>query len=343
MTETATMWQGEWGELHGLVGASPQMRKIFQLIENISHSSSNVLIQGESGTGKELVARAVHQKSPRANGPFVVINCSALAENLLESELFGHVKGSFTGAIRDKRGLFQAAADGTIFLDEIGEVSSPVQVKLLRVLQSGEVRPVGSLQDEHVDVRVIAATNRDLHEAMRQNRFREDLFYRLNVIGVVLPPLRDRKEDIPGLAYHFLKQYAERTGKAVTSIAVDAMQSLTDYRWVGNVRELENVIERAVVLATGETLVARDLPPRILREVFYEGEGQEGVYDLLKLPYREAKEKVLLQFNQQYIGGLLKRSEGNISVASQLAGMDRNNFKKIIKKFDINAATYKKS
>jgi len=337
------VWGEEQDSYHGLIGRSLAIRKVFQLIDNISHSTSNVLILGESGTGKELVARAIWESSPRAKQKFVVVNCAAIVETLLESELFGHMKGSFTGAIRDKKGLFQEADGGTIFLDEIGDLPPPMQVKILRALQNGEVRPIGASREVHVDVRVIAATNRDLYQSMRENKFREDLFYRLNVIGIRLPALRERREDISLLAYHFMKKYAQQNNKTVQGIAVDAMQSLRDYRWVGNVRELENVIERAVVLATGENIVARELPPGILREVFYQGEKQEGGSELVNLPYREAKEEVMLQFNRKYIGALLQQSQGNISLASQRAGMDRNNFKKIIKKFGIDAKTYKKS
>jgi two-component system response regulator HydG len=331
------IYQGE--EFSDIVGKSEKMKQIYKLINNISHSSSNVLIQGESGTGKELVARAIYQNSPRAEKPFVVINCSALAENLLESELFGHVKGAFTGAIQNKKGLFAEANGGTILLDEIGEVPLSMQVKLLRVLQGGEVRPLGADQVHYVDVRVIAATNKDLQKTMRQGLFREDLYYRLNVIGIRLPPLRDRSEDIPLLAQHFLKKYSERAHKEAHSISIDAMQSLQDYRWVGNVRELENVIERAVVLSNSDAITARDLPPKLLSHVFYEKEPGDS---WLNMGYKQAKEKALTDFNHKYITGLLQMSRGNISLASQRAGMDRNNFKKIVKKYKINAKTFKK-
>jgi transcriptional regulator with PAS, ATPase and Fis domain len=322
-----------------IVGKSEQMKQIYKLINSISHSSSNVLIQGESGTGKELVAHAICKNSPRADKPFIVINCSAMAENLLESELFGHVKGAFTGAIQNKRGLFAEADGGTIFLDEIGEIPLAMQVKLLRVLQDGEVHPLGSDQVHYVDVRVIAATNRDLHKAMSRGLFRKDLYYRLNVIGISLPPLRDRSEDIIPLAQHFLKKYSDKTGKRINSISVDAMQSLHDYRWVGNVRELENVIERAVVLSNSEIVTARDLPSKLLSKVFYEKESDDG---WVNLSYKQAKERAMKDFNNKYISGLLQMTQGNISLASQRAEMDRNNFKKIIKRYEINAKTFKK-
>ncbi|MDO8644194.1 MAG: sigma-54 dependent transcriptional regulator, partial [bacterium] len=229
---------------HGIVGHCGRIQEIFSLVENIASSESNVLILGESGTGKELVARAVHTTSPRKEKPFVVINCSAIPETLLESTLFGHKKGAFTGAVSDKRGLFEEANGGTVFLDEVGDISLSMQVKLLRVLQDGEFRPVGGEEIKHVNVRIISATNKNLLEAVRRGSFREDLFYRLNVIGFQLPPLRDRREDIPLLAYHFLSEQTQKTGSAISKISVDALQALTEASWKGNIRELENVIER---------------------------------------------------------------------------------------------------
>lgn len=325
-----------------LVGKSSKIRAIFQLIQNISHSASNVLIAGESGTGKELVARAIHLNSPRAEKPFVVINCAVLSEGLLESELFGHVKGAFTGAHQDKEGLFAAADGGTIFLDEIAAIPAAIQVKLLRVLQNGEVRPVGASSMRHVDVRIISATNVDLQQQMRRGKFREDLYYRLHVINVILPPLRERREDISLLAYHFLKKYARANGKEVDSITIDAMQALQDYPWIGNVRELEHVIERAVVLCPERTITARQLPPHILGATFYESEGREEEDEWLDLPYQMAKEKALILFNQRYIGGLLRQTGGNISLAAGRARVDRNNFRKILRRYDIDAKTFKK-
>jgi two-component system, NtrC family, response regulator HydG len=324
-----------------LIGKSPKMREVYQLITRAAPSNSSVLILGESGTGKELVAKAIHVKSRRSDKPFVVINCAALPETLLESELFGYQKGSFTGAYADKRGLFEEANGGTIFLDEIGEVSPAVQVKLLRVLQNGEIRRIGAASNFRVDCRVLAATNKDLYQQVKTKAFREDLFYRLNVITLTLPPLRDRKEDISLLAYHFLKKFAEKTGKKVARITMDTQQTLEEYRWPGNVRELENVIERAVVLTEGDAVTARELPPKLLGEFFYLPETRSET-DFIHLPYRSAKQKALNLFNRAYISNLLRQTSGNVSLASERAGMDRSNFKKIIKKCEVNIREFKK-
>jgi len=311
------------------------MQEVYSLIKDISSSTSNVLILGESGTGKELTARAIHKTSPRKEKPFVVINCSAMPEALLESELFGHKKGAFTGAVSDKQGLFEEADGGTVFLDEVGEISLAMQVKLLRVLQDGEFRLVGGEETRHVNFRIISATNKNLLECVREGKFREDLFYRLNVIGIKLPPLRERREDIPLLAYHFLSLQTKKPGSSVSKISVDALEALQSASWAGNVRELENVVERAVVLAQGETIMARDLPPHILGQAFYMGE-EPSERDLSHLSYQEAKDQALHHFNRNYLSALLQQTQGNISVAARRAGVDRSNFKKIIKKAGIN-------
>lgn len=325
----------EEGEFESIIGKSPPMQAVYEMIRHVSSSQSNVLIQGESGTGKELVARTIHRSGPRRSKPFVVINCSAMPETLLESELFGHTKGSFTGAIANKEGLFKIANGGTVFLDEIGEIPLAVQVKLLRVLQEGEIRPLGDTESRYVNVRVIAATNKDLQELTSQGKFREDLYYRLNVIGITLPPMRDRPEDIPLLAYHFLKKISKKMKKEVDKISVDVLQALQNYSWLGNVREIENVIERAVVLATGETIVAKNLPPKILSTSFYALPDSDG--DLSELAYKAAKKRALNIFNRSYIINLLEKTGGNITAASEKAGMDRSNFKKIIRKYRIEA------
>jgi two-component system, NtrC family, response regulator HydG len=248
--------------LTGIVARSPEMQRVLALVARVAPSDATVLIQGESGTGKELIAKAIHQASPRAPHAFVAVNCAALPEPLLESEIFGHVKGAFTGAVAAKRGLLEEAQGGTFFLDEIGEMPPSVQVKLLRALQEREIRRVGATQPIVLNVRIVAATNRDLAQAIRDGRFREDLYYRLNVVPVVLPPLRERREDIPLLAEHFLSRASERHGRALR-LAPAATARLLSYAWPGNVRELENAIERASILANGELVGPEDLPPHI--------------------------------------------------------------------------------
>ncbi|HZM14912.1 MAG TPA: sigma-54 dependent transcriptional regulator [Candidatus Krumholzibacteria bacterium] len=243
-----------------IIGKGPAMQRVFQLVEKVAITDSTILIHGESGTGKELIARAIHFRSTRASGPFVSINCGALPESLLESELFGHVKGSFTGAIKDKEGLFKVATAGTFLLDEIGETTPAIQVKLLRVLQEKEIIPVGGTSPIKIDVRVIAATNRELDEEVEHGRFRADLYYRLNVIPVKLPSLRERREDIPLLVYHFLRKSRPNYADVTQAISKEALQFLVDYDWPGNVRELENIIERSVILQAGEVLQVDDLP-----------------------------------------------------------------------------------
>lgn len=325
----------------GMVGKNREMQEIFDMIDNIAQTTSTILVMGESGTGKELVARAIHRRSKRKEKAFVAINCAAISENLLESELFGHKKGSFTGAIQDKKGLFEEADKGSIFLDEISEVSQAVQVKLLRVLQEGEIRPVGGNQSKIVDVRVIAATNRKLLTMVEEGRFREDLYYRLNVISIELPPLRDRVEDIPLLAYHFLQKYSDKLGKKIDKISIDALQAIQSYTWSGNVRELENVMERAAVMATTDTITSRDLPSRILGEAFYLPDG-EDLNDLSKLNYKDAKDRALWAFNRTYLTNLLRQTKGNLTIAAEKSGMDRSNFKKIVKKYEVEMSEFRK-
>ncbi|GIV15045.1 MAG: acetoacetate metabolism regulatory protein AtoC [Armatimonadota bacterium] len=252
-------------DLRGIVGNSEAMQKVYDMIQKVAASNATVLIRGESGTGKELVAKAIHHNSSRAKGPFIAVSCAALPETLLESELFGHEKNAFTGATAQKPGRFELAHKGTLFLDEIAEVTPAIQVKLLRVLQEHEFERLGGTKTIKVDVRLIAATNKDLEEMVRKNAFREDLYYRLHVIEIYLPPLRERKEDIPLLVEHFLKRYSGENGKRIKSVAPEAMDILMKYRWPGNVRELENTIERAVVLAESnvDVLTTDLLPPSI--------------------------------------------------------------------------------
>ena len=328
-------------QFEDLIGQSVQMREIFKTVETVSHSSATVLIQGESGTGKELVARAIHYRSPRKDNPFVAVNCSALTETLLESELFGHLKGAFTGATAHKKGLFEAADGGTIFLDEIGDVPPATQVRLLRVLQEGEVKRVGASETTHVDVRVIAASNVDLAKAREQGKFREDLFYRLNVISVHLPPLRDRPEDIPLLAQHFLKVFSEKMGKRVNGISPAAMEAITCHRWVGNVRELENVIERAMVLTSGPVVDVNDLPPGFRDAP--KGGGEVEVFSLAHLPYAQAKLLAMRAFERRYLTALLEKSGNNVSSAARAAGVDRSNFRRLLKQYEVTTRSRSKA
>ena len=261
------------GAFGGMIGASPEMRKIYQVVEQAAPTTASVLITGESGTGKELVAQTVHALSPRGQMPYVPINCAAIPETLLESEIFGHEKGAFTGAMERRQGVFELADRGTIFLDEIAEMTPPTQVKLLRVLQERRFRRLGGRVETPVDVRVIAATNQDPMQAVRDGKLREDLYYRLNVFAIALPPLRDRKEDLPLLTQAFIAEFADRNGKAVKAISGDAMRKLEQYHWPGNVRELRNVIERATILAEGEFVEVKHLPPLGVMPVAPSGSG----------------------------------------------------------------------
>ncbi|MBI2091377.1 MAG: sigma-54-dependent Fis family transcriptional regulator [Deltaproteobacteria bacterium] len=334
--------EGDSSSYEGIIGKSRKMQEVFELIESVAPTNSTVLVLGESGTGKELVAQALHKRSRRAGKPFIVINCAAVPETLLESELFGHRRGSFTGAIQDKKGLFEEADGGTIFMDEVGDIPPAIQVKLLRVLQEGEVRMIGDNSSKNVDVRIIAATNRDLTQLVGENKFREDLYYRLNVISITVPPLRERSDDIPLLTYYFLQKNAKKSGKEIATCSVDAITALQHYKWVGNVRELENVVERACVLVNGPVIQARDLPQRVLGESFYLTK-EDGHSDFSKFSYHEAKEKAFMTFNRSYLSSLMRSSKGNISFAAAKAGMDRSNFKKILKKCSLNAEEFKKS
>jgi len=265
VTEVTTLRQQMSGRtrLGRLVGRDPKMQELFNLITDVADSDATVLVRGESGTGKELVARAIHEASGRAGGPFVQVNCSALSETLLESELFGHVKGAYTGAVADRRGRFEEAAGGTLFLDEIGDVSPVVQVKLLRVLQERVVERVGENRPRPVDVRVVSATNRDLDALLAGGRMREDFFYRIKVVSLTIPPLRDRREDIPPLITHLLEKIAGREGRAAPPVAAEAMALLMRHRWPGNVRELENALEHALVLSRGGPVRPEHLPPEV--------------------------------------------------------------------------------
>ena len=297
--------------LENIVGQSPQMQELFDMIRQVSASRATVLIQGESGTGKELVAHAIHRLSPRVHGPFVPVHCAALSRNLLESELFGHEKGAFTGASELRRGRFELADGGTLFLDEIAEIDPSIQVKTLRVLEERKFERVGGQETLEVDVRLVAATNKNLKEMMEQGRFREDLFYRLYVVVIRLPALRERVGDIPLLAQHFLKSLAKENGKAVDGITPEAMEALAAYPWPGNVRELRNVLERMVVLSRGDKLTLRDIPAAIRDAVRQD------------LAPKAAGELTLDEAEKQLIIRALKTHEGNRTLAAKHLGISR--------------------
>jgi DNA-binding NtrC family response regulator len=326
----------EWlqGELEkkyrfeNIVGKSKEMLDVLTLVSKVAPTDSTVLISGESGTGKELVARALHQNSRRKNRPFIVINCGALPENLQESELFGHVRGAFTGAIRDKRGLFQEANGGTLFLDEVGEMAPSAQVKLLRFLQDGEIRRVGDNEPIHVDVRLLAATNQDLSKAIKEDRFREDLYYRLNVIPIDIPPLRERRDDIPLLVDYFLKQFTSRVKKKIASVSPPAMTLLSTYDWSGNVRELENVLERAIILANHNLIMPEDLPPYI-----YAG-ANHATPDSAALQ-EETADQPLEQVEKRHILQTLEKYEWNQKQASEALGISTTTLWRKLKTYGI--------
>lgn len=313
-----------------LIGNTPRMHEIMRLIRRAARTDSTIVILGESGTGKELVARAIHYGSPRALGPFIPVNCGAFTESLLESELFGHVRGAFTGAVADKKGLIEVAGGGTFFLDEVAEMSPATQVKLLRVLENREFKPVGGVETRSADVRFITATNQNLEKAVEENRFREDLYYRLNVIPVHLPPLRERKDDIPLLAGHFLARYSKRMRKRVDGIDEDAMADFMSYDWPGNVRELENTIERAVALTEGERVTREDLAGRI-REGSLRG-GAGGV-DLG--PEGVVLEERLADVERSYISKALAMTGGNLTQAAKLLNIPFRSIRYRVKKLGI--------
>jgi DNA-binding NtrC family response regulator len=301
-------------EFDNIIGRSPAMQEIFATIERVGPTRATVLLTGESGVGKDLIARAIHFHSPRKDRPLVKINCTAIPENLMESELFGYEKGAFTGAQTSKPGKFEQADTGTVFLDEIGDVPAAIQVKLLRVLQEREFERLGSNTTRHIDVRLVAATNQDLRAALEQGTFREDLYYRLNVVPMNIPPLRERKQDIPFLANHFLKKLVPDTGSRAESITDTAMEKLIAYHWPGNVRELENVIERSLVMAPGAELDAADIKLEEAPRPRAQAESSHFLPDGLTLD----------QYEQEIIREALKRADGNKSQAARLLGLTRN-------------------
>ncbi len=312
--------------LDNIVGVSQGMIDVFKLIARVASTRSPVLITGESGTGKEVVARALHFNGPRAAAPFVAINCAGLAEGLLESELFGHVRGAYTGAMSHRRGLFETGDGGTVFLDEVGDISQNTQAKLLRVLGEQEVRPVGGNEVIRVDVRVIAATNRELRTEILEGRFREDLYYRLNVVSIHLPRLRERREDIPVLAHHFLRKYADANGKAVTGFAPEALALLEAHSWPGNVRELENAVERAVAVGTSPVVLPEDLPAHLVSSPVAAAAGPADS------PLRSLDE-----LTQQHLARVLAATGGNKKRAAEILGVDRRTLYRMLERYGMSA------
>jgi two-component system response regulator AtoC len=328
---------GEEAAFHNLVGGSAAIREVYRLLEKAAQVDATVLLLGETGTGKELAARAIHYHSARRERRFVPVNCGALPGDLVESELFGHARGAFTGAAAAKAGLFEEAEGGTIFLDEVGELPLPTQVKLNRVLQEREIRRVGETTPTKVDVRVVAATHRDLREEVKAGRFREDLFYRLNVLTVRLPPLRERAEDVPLLAAHFLEKHARAVRRTLRGFGPDAMRRLAGHAWPGNVRELENVVERAVAVAGGELVGVEDLPPELAAAA--PGAAPPGA--LAALPYRDAIAEARDRVSRDYLVALMREFGGNVTRAAERAGMERESLHRLLRRYAIRSDDFK--
>lgn len=318
------------GNAKSLIGKSPQIVEVYKTLARAAMSNSTILVAGESGTGKELVARAIHDNSTRKMKRFVAVNCGALAETLLESELFGHIRGAFTGAVADKRGLFEEANGGTLFLDEIGDITPSLQVRLLRVLQESEIKPVGSSESRRVDVRLIAATHRDLEGLVRQGKFREDLYYRLKVISIELPPLRERMEDLPDLVEYFLARYSDKNSKRISHVSHEAMGMLRRYFWPGNIRELENSIERAVAMTCTHELFPEDFSAEIQKGHLLVGEGANG--GAMNLPLGTSLEDM----ERTHISRILQDVNFNKSKASEILGIDRATLYRKAQKYGID-------
>jgi DNA-binding NtrC family response regulator len=321
-----------------MVGISPKMQKIFETIRLISNPDVTVLITGESGSGKDMAAKAIHSLSQRSSGPFVAINCPNLPENILESELFGYRKGAFTHATQDRKGLFWEAQGGTVYLDEIGDISPTLQTKLLRVLQDKEIRPLGQTKTIKVDVRIIASTNQDLAAKIKAGSFREDLFYRLNVMSLRMPPLRERREDVPLLVDHFLDRFCKEFKKEAKTVAPSFIQKLVSYPWRGNVRELENVISRAVLLSADTVIRPEDL------QVDLSDPAECLVTETVKvLPYKQAKASVLDRFNRGYLADLLGRNHGNVTRAAKECGLERQALQQVLRRYGIKPRDFQAS
>jgi DNA-binding NtrC family response regulator len=320
-----------------LVGNSKVMNRLYETIQMVAKSDLTVLITGESGTGKELVARAVHNLSNRSKNAFVAVNCPTLPETILESELFGYKKGAFTQATQDNRGLFQEAHKGTIFLDEIGDITPAIQTKLLRVLQEKEIKPLGDTKSITVDVRIIASTNQNLEEKIKKGEFRDDVFYRLNVLPVKLPALREHPEDIPLIASHLLEKHCAELDKPLKKISAELMDLFLKQPWEGNVRELENAIMQGILFSTTDDIQIRDIHLNTNRPTQRPGEGSYN-----ELPYKKAKEQTLKDFNHTYLSNLLTSNQGNVSRAARQCGMERQALQQIMRRYQIKADDFRK-
>jgi DNA-binding NtrC family response regulator len=322
-------------EFYGLVGHSPKMQELYGMINKVADTDTTVLIIGESGTGKELVARAIHSLSRRRDKQFMTVDCGTLSPELLESELFGHMKGSFTGAVTNKQGLFEVAEEGTIFLDEIANTGPAVQAKLLRVLQEREFLPLGGTQYKKADVRVICATNQNLKNLVRDSKFREDLYYRLCVFPLFIPPLRQRKEDIAPLAYHFLAKFSDQAEKTINHIAEKTLEMLMEYDWPGNVRELAHVIERMVIVCEGDTLLPVHLPTQIYSETIEEDISIPRTTQDLKILKKQLREKAVADVERRFLLQALERNNWNVTRAADEVEMQRTNFQAMMRKYNI--------
>ncbi len=329
---------GTGNALKQLIGSSQKMKTVFETIHMVAKTDMTVLITGESGTGKDLTAKAVHSLSNRHQGPFIPVNCPSVPETILESELFGYKKGAFTHAVKNSKGLFQEARQGSIFLDEIGDINTSIQTKLLRVMQEKEIKPLGDSRPVKVDVRIIASTNQDLKTKIKNKEFREDFYYRLNVFPIVLPPLRERREDIPLLANHLLEKHCDQMNKPLKTIAPDLMEALVNQPWEGNVRELENVVIRGILVAKSDEIglgdIAKNLVPA--NDSLNDSEFKD-------LPYKEAKEQVLKHFNHSYIGSLLANCQGNVTHSAKACGLERQALQQIMKRYGISPDDYRNS
>ncbi|WP_028313577.1 sigma-54-dependent transcriptional regulator [Desulfatibacillum aliphaticivorans] len=329
-------WCGQQRAFENMVGQSPAMQTVFDTIKTVSQTDMTVLITGESGTGKELAARAIHSLSPRSSGPFVAINCPTVPENILESELFGYKKGAFTHASTSRQGLFEEANGGTLFLDEIGDVTPSIQTKLLRVLQEKEIKPLGSNKSRKVNVRIVASTNQDLQKRIDEGLFREDFFYRLAVVPVVMPPLRERNGDVPLIAAHLAAKHCKDLGKLPVTLSPNFVNWLENQTWTGNVRELENTIIQAILFSEEGTLE----PPKTAPAATQSSSRISGP-DLSAQSYKEAKESILEAFHKDYLGALLKETGGNVTQAAKNCGMERQNLQQILRRYNISAQDFR--